>query len=94
MVGEQQERFKQVRLLHDHAGDLLVDGELDLRHLSQPGRRQAGQNILPFCKLSSCFKIFSKVFRIRCEFLRNVLRQDISWYDTNTATDFASRMTE
>ena len=36
----------------------------------------------------------SKVFRIRCEFLRNVLRQDISWYDTNTATDFASRMTE
>ena len=38
--------------------------------------------------------MLSKVFRIRCEFLRNVLRQDISWYDTNTATDFASRMTE
>jgi len=35
-----------------------------------------------------------QVFRIRCEFLRNVLRQDISWYDRNTATDFASRMTE
>jgi len=35
-----------------------------------------------------------QVFRIRSQFLRSVLNQDISWYDTNTATDFASRMTE
>ena len=35
-----------------------------------------------------------QVFRIRGEFLRAVLRQDIAWYDTNTSTDFASRLTE
>ena len=37
---------------------------------------------------------FHQVFRIRGEFLRAVLRQDIAWYDTNTSTDFASRLTE
>jgi hypothetical protein len=30
----------------------------------------------------------------RKEFFKAVLRQDISWYDTSTTTDFASRMTE
>ena len=35
-----------------------------------------------------------QVFRIRGEFLRAVLRQDVGWYDTNTTTDFASRLTE
>merc|ERR1711892_975761 len=35
-----------------------------------------------------------QVFRVRGEFLRAILRQDIGWYDTNTATDFASKMTE
>ncbi|MFN9944772.1 MAG: ABC transporter transmembrane domain-containing protein [bacterium] len=30
----------------------------------------------------------------RKDFFKAVLRQDISWYDTNTTTDFASRMTE
>ena len=28
------------------------------------------------------------------QFLRAVLRQDIGWYDTNTTSDFASKMTE
>ena len=37
---------------------------------------------------------FYQVFRIRKEFLKSVLRQDIGWYDVNTTTDFASRMTE
>ena len=37
---------------------------------------------------------YHQVFRIRGEFLRAVLRQDIAWYDTNTSTDFASRLTE
>ena len=32
--------------------------------------------------------------KIRKEFLAAVLRQDISWFDTNTTSDFASRMTE
>ena len=43
--------------------------------------------------LSLLFTAF-QVFRIRSQFLRSVLNQDISWYDTNTTTDFASRMTE
>ena len=28
------------------------------------------------------------------QFLEAVLRQDIAWYDTNTTSDFASKMTE
>ena len=39
-------------------------------------------------------KLSFQVFYIRCKFLQAVLRQDIAWYDTNTANDFASRMTE
>merc|ERR1719189_3504923 len=35
-----------------------------------------------------------QVWRIRKEFLAAVLRQDIAWFDTNTTSDFASRMTE
>merc|ERR1719483_1975780 len=35
-----------------------------------------------------------QVFRVRGEFLRAILRQDIGWDDTNTTTDFASKMTE
>ena len=35
-----------------------------------------------------------QVRRIRKEFLAAVLRQDIAWFDTNTTSDFASRMTE
>ena len=35
-----------------------------------------------------------QVKKIRKEFLAAVLRQDISWFDTNTTSDFASRMTE
>ena len=31
---------------------------------------------------------------IRTKFLEAVLRQDIAWYDTNTTSDFASKMTE
>jgi len=44
----------------------------------------------------SCFNTAAsrQVFKIRTEFLRAVLRQDISWYDQNTTTDFASRMTD
>ena len=40
------------------------------------------------------FYLSFQVFHIRCRFLKSVLRQDIAWYDTNTANDFASRMTE
>ena len=35
-----------------------------------------------------------QVLRIRKEFLAAVLRQDIAWFDTNTTSDFATRMTE
>ena len=35
-----------------------------------------------------------QVFRIRRMFLEAVLRQDVGWYDTNTSTDFASKMTQ
>ena len=36
----------------------------------------------------------SKNVWIRTKFLEAVLRQDIAWYDTNTTSDFASKMTE
>jgi len=35
-----------------------------------------------------------QVYKIRSRFLQAVLRQDISWYDTATSNDFASRITE
>ena len=36
----------------------------------------------------------SQVFRIRCLFLKAILRQDIGWYDTHETGNFASKMTE
>ncbi|EFN84122.1 Multidrug resistance protein-like protein 49 [Harpegnathos saltator] len=35
-----------------------------------------------------------QIARVRKIFLRAVLRQDMTWYDTNTSTNFASRITE
>ena len=35
-----------------------------------------------------------QVLRIRKEFFRAVLRQDLAWYDTTTTAEFATRMTE
>ncbi|KAK2584731.1 hypothetical protein KPH14_007064 [Odynerus spinipes] len=37
---------------------------------------------------------FRQIARVRKMFLRAVLRQDMAWYDTNTSTNFASRITE
>ena len=44
----------------------------------------------------SCLNLAAanQVFRIRGKFIEAVLKQDVSWYDTGTSTDFASRMTE
>ncbi|XP_020291871.1 multidrug resistance protein homolog 49 isoform X2 [Pseudomyrmex gracilis] len=36
----------------------------------------------------------NQISRVRKMFLKAVLRQDMSWYDTNTSTNFASRITE
>lgn len=35
-----------------------------------------------------------QISRVRKMFLKAVLRQDMSWYDTNTSTNFASRINE
>lgn len=35
-----------------------------------------------------------QISKVRKMFLRAVLRQDMAWYDTNTSTNFASRITE
>jgi hypothetical protein len=35
-----------------------------------------------------------QIARVRKMFLKAVLRQDMAWYDTNTSTNFASRITE
>ncbi|XP_034938105.1 multidrug resistance protein homolog 49-like isoform X2 [Chelonus insularis] len=37
---------------------------------------------------------FRQISRVRRMFLQAVLRQDMAWYDTNTSTNFASRITE
>lgn len=36
----------------------------------------------------------NQIVRVRQMFLRSVLRQDMTWYDINTSTNFASRITE
>ncbi|XP_016920161.1 multidrug resistance protein homolog 49 isoform X1 [Apis cerana] len=35
-----------------------------------------------------------QIVRVRKMFLRSILRQDMTWYDINTSTNFASRITE
>ncbi|XP_037033409.1 ATP-dependent translocase ABCB1-like isoform X2 [Bradysia coprophila] len=40
------------------------------------------------------FAAHSQIFRIRGNFLRSVLNQDIAWYDVNQSGEFASRMNE
>lgn len=35
-----------------------------------------------------------QIVRVRKMFLQAVLRQDMTWYDINTSTNFASRITE
>lgn len=35
-----------------------------------------------------------QISKVRKMFLKAVLRQDMAWYDTNTSTNFASRITE
>lgn len=37
---------------------------------------------------------FRQISRVRKMFLKAVLRQDMAWYDTNTSTNFASRINE
>ena len=60
------------------------------------------------CAALSCFQFLFAIFtvdllniaasrqiaRLRKMFLQAVLRQDMAWYDTNTSTNFASRITE
>ncbi|XP_043481652.1 multidrug resistance protein homolog 49-like isoform X1 [Leptopilina heterotoma] len=60
------------------------------------------------CAALSCFQFVFAIFtvdllniaasrqiaRLRKMFLQAVLRQDMAWYDTNTSTNFASRITE
>ncbi|XP_054725068.1 ATP-dependent translocase ABCB1-like [Uloborus diversus] len=36
----------------------------------------------------------NQAFRIRCLFMKSILRQDIGWFDTNQTGDFASRITD
>ena len=80
----------KVWLLHGGPGCGPLDGKLYLCNLPQHGRCKTGGILQHAPRLTTTIQ----VFRIRGEFLSAILRQDISWYDTNTATDFASRMTE
>ena len=50
-----------------------------------------GQHLLTVALQTTAIR---QVTRIRTKFLGAVLRQDIAWYDTNTTSDFASKMTE
>ncbi|XP_054722663.1 ATP-dependent translocase ABCB1-like [Uloborus diversus] len=36
----------------------------------------------------------NQAFRIRCLFMKSILRQNIGWFDTNQTGDFASRITD
>lgn len=35
----------------------------------------------------------NQAHRIKCLFISSILKQDISWFDTNQTADFASRLT-
>ena len=50
--------------------------------------------LIPFDKNQGVLHLNFQVFRIRMEFLKAILRQDMSWYDMKTTSDFATRMTE
>ena len=40
------------------------------------------------------FSAERQVLRVRKEFLKAVLRQDLEWFDTNNTSDFATKLTE
>ena len=60
--------------------------------------KQIGSNIWGICWIwngaNQTSEENSNNVWIRTKFLEAVLRQDIAWYDTNTTSDFASKMTE
>ena len=63
--------------------------------LNWAAARQVWSKCLNICNSNQSTNfLLIQVFRVRGEFLRAILRQDVGWYDTNTATDFASKMTE
>ncbi|XP_056649119.1 ATP-dependent translocase ABCB1-like [Diorhabda sublineata] len=47
-----------------------------------------------FSTFSFNYTSMKQVFVIRCKYLKSMLNQDVSWYDTNQTGDFASRMSE
>ena len=50
-----------------------------------------GQYVFSVCLNTSAMR---QTLRMRKEFLKGTLRQDVGWYDTNTTSDFATKMTE
>ena len=50
-----------------------------------------GQYVFSVCLNTSAMR---QTVRMRKEFLKGTLRQDVGWYDTNTTSDFATKMTE
>ncbi|KAF4526587.1 hypothetical protein B566_EDAN006401 [Ephemera danica] len=79
---------------------ILPDGEEDfMRAVASFGiiccSLGLAQMILAFVFVSCLnYTAEKQILRIRISFLRQVLRQEIGWYDTNQTGDFASRLTE
>lgn len=72
---------------------LLIGSAVDI--LNRVALRQVRLAISLLCRhqftyLTVCFQIG----RIRKLFLEAILRQDMSWYDTSSGNNFASKMTE
>ena len=80
--------FGQVWLLWRNTVSLSLACQRHLCDLLQLGSFETGE------RFSNSDNNVVQVFRIRREFLQAVLSQDISWYDTNTTTHFASSITE
>lgn len=53
------------------------------------------QFIFAFISISSFnFTSLKQIARLRRLFLKSVLRQDMSWYDTHSTNNFSSKITE
>lgn len=78
----------------------FIFGAISIDLLNFSSLRQVSYVLLPKNKpiiLDLVFVKFNLVYqisRIRRMFFETILRQDMTWYDTNTGTNFASTVTE
>lgn len=75
-------------------GICFVLGFIFITSFNYTAEKQVALLIIISCHNHNRERFEFQVYRIRSEFLKSILRQDIGWHDRRTSNDFASRITE